>query len=408
MSGAEVGWIADVCQAQRGDRAAFERLVGRFRERVLAAVRKRLAHHQDAEEVTQETFIQAWRELPRLRDPSRFAAWLHRIARTRGSNFRTRWRQETLPLDGVDWSGQSSLGAAGLNGALQPDATRMQEALGTLSDINRLTASLFYVDGFSVQEIAAQLHTPTGTVKRRLHDARVRLKQHYRPEEPPMTRTEPTRAELPRELRVPPALLLAALRRVSAAVADESRPALTSVVMRWSDGGLTLSAADGFRIAEVSLSANDASASPLKPIPAAWEEWRTRVRVPTAGLRDALAAADLPARGGAPLLLDAAGGALRLYAKPTPQTPAYETSLPAEVEGTPQRIALNGDYLAQLLEVATEPEVELTWGDPQKPMIVREIAGSPSAPSADAPTVTAKWAIMPMEAPSVMGHQFAA
>lgn len=408
MSGTEDGWVADVRQAQRGDREAFDRLVGCFRERVLAAVRKRLSHHQDAEEVTQETFLQAWRELPRLRDVTRFAAWLHRIARTRGSNFRTRWRQGTLPLDGVDWSSQASRGVTALNGATPSDTATLRDALETLSDVNRQTAGLFYVDGHTIQEIAIQLGIPSGTVKRRLHDARAHLKKLYRPEEPPMTQTEPTIPSQPHELRVPPALLLAALRRVSAAVADERRPALTSVVLRWGEDGLTLSAADGFRIAEVTLSPQAAGASPLKPIPTAWEEWRTRVRLQTTALRNALNGAGISSRGGAPLLLDAAEGGLRLYAKATPNATAFETTVQAEVEGLPQRIALNGAYLAELLGVATEPEVEITWGDPQKPLIVRELSTHASAPSIDTATATTKWAIMPMEAPTVMRHQFTA
>ena len=396
------GGVADVRQAQLGDREAFDRLVGRFRERVLAALRARLAHQQDAEEVTQETFVQAWRELPRLRDPSRFAAWLHRIARTRGSNFRTRWRQETLPLDGVDWSGQTSRGVNQPNGGSSSGNGRLRDSLATLSEVHRETAGLFYVDGYSVQEIAERLRLPTGTVKRRLHDARTRLKQLYEKENKTMARTKMY------ELHVPAPLLLAALQRTAVAVADESRPALSSVVLRWGEDGLTLSAADGFRMAEVRLSPHaDTTPSPVKPIPAAWEEWRTRVRVRTVDLRDALRAADAASRGGAPLLLDASDGRLRLYAKPTKNGPAYETSMPASLEGTAQRIALNGEYLLQTVEVATEPELEITWGDPRKPMIVREVGGDASVAGSAALTVRAKWALMPMQAPIVMQHEFA-
>jgi RNA polymerase sigma-70 factor (ECF subfamily) len=475
VSGATDGWIPDVRQAQLGDRGAFERLVARFREGVLATVRKRLAHHQDAEEVTQEAFVQAWRELPRLRDPSRFAAWLHRIARTRGSNFRTRWRQETLPLDGVDWAGQFSRGTSVVNGATPTDTARLRGALNTLSDVNRQTANLFYVDGYSIQEIAGQLQVPTGTVKRRLHDARAQLKQLYAKEEPKMT-TDAVDANrpYPNELLLPGTLLRGALGRASAARStDGTRPKLESVLARWDETSLTFCAADGFRMAEVRLAPvkvterwasypgrhellltpRTATAvtellaaapegtsasfvlddlgnhvfillgdevrftpsvggdySPLKLIPASWETRHTRVRVDTTRLRDALHVADIATRGDAPLVLDASGGTLRLYVKATETAPAYETSMPATLEGASQRIALNDEYLAQLVEVATEPELELTWGDPIKPLIVREVG--PHTPartsSAATPTLTAKWAIMPMEAPSVFHHQFTA
>jgi RNA polymerase sigma-70 factor (ECF subfamily) len=495
-------WIALVERARRGDRDAFGRLVERYRPAVVGTARALLANHHDAEEVAQEALVQAWRELPNLRDPSRFPAWLSRITRTRCSNFRARWRQDTLPLDGLDWPAEHTSGASG-SGA----AWAVHEAIGALSDANRLTTSLFYLDGYSIEEIAALLDVPKGTVKRRLHDARVRLKdrmagfaglrrsQNLRQPgralppaavSPPTVSTARTGKEhytvdatshqqSGTDLTVPAGSLEAALRRVTLAAAqDDRRPTLQNVLFRWTPEGLTLAAADGFRVANVtlpdvpepapgtaaavpqsvllaartakalgqvlaglpdtdltrfvvssdgrrvSITAGDVTLlSPLEegtyppvvPIPEAWHAWRTRVTLETTALRDALHEAARAGHHG-PLLLDVAPAWLRFYVQDAgtagaPAPAPAESMLPAILEGVPQRVALNRTYLLQTLDAATGAQVQLSWGDPLKPMIVREVRAAETDPP-DEPRLVATWAVMPMKAPSVMDHAFAA
>src|SRR5262245_35670419 len=84
-------------RARRGDADAFAVLVERHHAAVHRAVRARLGDELDAQEVVQETFVRAWRELPGLREPARFAAWLGRIAQRRCHDARSRWRQPTFP-----------------------------------------------------------------------------------------------------------------------------------------------------------------------------------------------------------------------------------------------------------------------------------------------------------------------
>lgn len=487
--------VALVERARRGDREAFARLVERYQGAVVATARALLANHHDAEEVAQETLVQAWRELPRLRDPGRFPRWLHRITQTRCSNFRTRWRQDTLPIDGIEWSGEHTSERAG-----RSDASAVQEAIASLSAANRLTTSLFYLGGYSIEEIAAMLEVPAGTVKRRLHDSRNRLKGRMAPlaqrrlarrpartaspitvspiaistaaerkERSPMDMTPMDAAAGP-ELAIPAGALRAALRCATIAAArDDRRPVLNTVLFRWTPDGLTLAAADGYRVVNVtvpgvpvpahwasdagphtvllaarvaaallrlieglsdtevvrlvlssdsrrvSMTAGDATLlSPLVdvdypnvvPIPAAWQEWRTRVTVETAALRHTLRAARPAGSERAPLLLDAVSDRLRLYLRDAAAQFDKEGAVPAALEGTPQRVALNGDYLLQMLDASTSPQVHLSWGDPLKPMIVRDV-GEPS--QAETRALTTTWAVMPMgAAPSVMEHEFAA
>jgi RNA polymerase sigma factor (sigma-70 family) len=164
-------------RAQAGDREAFAALVASYQSDVLRTARALLDNHHDAEEVAQEAFVQARRDLGTLRDPRRFPGWLNRIVRTRCSNFRARWRQQALPLDEVAWTGRHTQDSSREH-ASRVEAQVVHEAIAALSEPNRVATSLFYLDGHSIEEIATMLAVPAGTVKRRLHDSRQRLKSH--------------------------------------------------------------------------------------------------------------------------------------------------------------------------------------------------------------------------------------
>ena len=87
-----------VGRARQGDEDAFASLVERHHAAVRQLVRTRLGNEHDAQEVVQETFVRAWRELPGLRDPARFPGWLRRIAERRCHDARRRWRQDAHGL----------------------------------------------------------------------------------------------------------------------------------------------------------------------------------------------------------------------------------------------------------------------------------------------------------------------
>jgi RNA polymerase sigma factor (sigma-70 family) len=82
---------ADVREAIRGDRDAFARLYERYARAVFVDLVARLRRREDAEDVLQATFLAAWTNLPRLRRPRRFSAWLFRIARNKA---RDRFRRD--------------------------------------------------------------------------------------------------------------------------------------------------------------------------------------------------------------------------------------------------------------------------------------------------------------------------
>ena len=170
--------LVQACLA--GAPAAVEALVVRYTNAAFAVALSRLGSRQDAEDVTQETFVAAIRTLHRLKDPSRVGAWLCGIARHKALNWSVRWRRpgtvswEALPAGAgpVDGSG----GAVDAIAAAELRST-VRSAIGGLAPLQREAVVLHYVGGYGVGEMAHVLGVPLGTVKRRLHDARQRLKR---------------------------------------------------------------------------------------------------------------------------------------------------------------------------------------------------------------------------------------
>ncbi len=156
-----------------GDADAFGQLVDRYKEAVYGAAYARLGNFQDAQDIAQEAFIQAYRRLASLQTHGRFASWLYAIVcNLCRDHFRT--RRETLPLEEG-----ASLGAS--DPADEHDRRalhrRIQRAIAALSDTHRETVTLYYINGYTCDEVGRFLDVPTGTVKRRLFDARKQLKK---------------------------------------------------------------------------------------------------------------------------------------------------------------------------------------------------------------------------------------
>jgi RNA polymerase sigma-70 factor (ECF subfamily) len=163
-----------VSSAARGDALAFERLLATRADWAFRIARAMLGDESEARDATQEAFVSAWRELPRLRDPEAFDAWLRRIlVNACRAQMRVRKRVREIRLDAtVDPA------APGPGLSEQLGATDMlARAFDRLDGDKRALLVLHYLDHASVAEIAASLGIPTGTVKWRLHDAREALQR---------------------------------------------------------------------------------------------------------------------------------------------------------------------------------------------------------------------------------------
>ena len=175
----EAGWdelAARVVRAQAGDRAAFGSLVEQFQRTVYAVCLTRLGNPSEALELTQEVFLHVMRRLDQLREPERFAGWLRQVAARMAINRATRRLAPPSVADDVlEGAGERRDGPLDVLIARER-ARRLHEGLGRLKMLDREALMAFYIRGQSLVQMAEELDVPIGTVKRRLHTARKRLK----------------------------------------------------------------------------------------------------------------------------------------------------------------------------------------------------------------------------------------
>jgi RNA polymerase sigma-70 factor, ECF subfamily len=165
-----------VRRAQVGDRDAFGSLVEQFQPTVYAIALRRLGNPSDALELTQEVFLHVLERITQLREPERFAGWLRQVAVRMAINRATR-RVAPPSVEAGILEGASIQSDEPLDQLIDRErAERVQAALGRLKEMDREALDAFYIRGHSLVEIAELLEVPLGTIKRRLHTARKRLK----------------------------------------------------------------------------------------------------------------------------------------------------------------------------------------------------------------------------------------
>ncbi len=165
-----------ITRAQTGDREAFGELVQRFHPAVFAVALARLRDTNEATELAQEVFIHAMTKLAQLRDPHCFVGWLRQITVRMAINRVTR----KAPVHGVEpevLQNAPDAEADPLDEMIKgEDRSEVWQGLGRLKPIDRDTLVAFYIKGRSLKQMSHEFETPVGTIKRRLHVARNRLK----------------------------------------------------------------------------------------------------------------------------------------------------------------------------------------------------------------------------------------
>jgi RNA polymerase sigma-70 factor (ECF subfamily) len=154
-------------RAQRGDHDAFAELIDAAVARLDAAARLILRDHELARDAVQEALIRAWRDLPGLREPERFDAWLYRLTANACLDLVRRRRRRPMEVE------LTNLGSPGPSDVSREFAQRelLSEALGHLDHAHRAVVALHYLLGMPVRDVAVTLGIPHGTAKSRLHYA---------------------------------------------------------------------------------------------------------------------------------------------------------------------------------------------------------------------------------------------
>jgi RNA polymerase sigma-70 factor (ECF subfamily) len=163
-------------RAQTGDREAFGELVVRFQPAVYAVALARLRDPNEATELAQEVFIHAMTKIAQLRDPHCFVGWLRQITVRMAINRVTR----KAPVQGTEpeflQNAPDDEGGP-LDDMIQSEnRTAVWNGLDRLKPLDRDTLVAFYIKGRSLKQMSREFETPVGTIKRRLHVARNRLK----------------------------------------------------------------------------------------------------------------------------------------------------------------------------------------------------------------------------------------
>jgi RNA polymerase sigma-70 factor (ECF subfamily) len=154
--------LSDVIRAMAGDHDAFAALANANVDRMYANARAIVRDADRAHDATQEALVRAWRELPRLRDPASFHAWLRRLLVNAcyDEGRQVRRRAEVVLLS--DHHPEIADGSASII-----DRDRLDRAFRRLPMEQRVVTVLNHVEGLSHEEIAATLGLPLGTVKSR-------------------------------------------------------------------------------------------------------------------------------------------------------------------------------------------------------------------------------------------------
>jgi RNA polymerase sigma-70 factor, ECF subfamily len=155
--------------ALEGHRDELKALLQRYSSVVFAFVRREVTDVHYQEDLVQETFLHAIRDLHKLKDRSKFRAWLVAIARNRCRvHHRSPSRTTILADDQAMQMHMTRLGRT-YRGS---NKVEIEDALEAIPATQRRTVAMFYLDGLSIKAIADQLKRPQGTVKTQLFHAR--------------------------------------------------------------------------------------------------------------------------------------------------------------------------------------------------------------------------------------------
>ena len=182
--------MALVEAVRAGDATAYRGLVEKYQTRVYHVVYGMVRNQEDAQELTQESFVKAYRNLHAFREDSRFYTWLYRIAMNLAIDF-TR-RRARAPVAGLDEDVAARDADGGIAEAHHADNPRkalerkqlhaaIMNAVAELPEDQRQVILLREVDGLSYKEIADVLEIAEGTVMSRLFYARKKLQKVLAP-----------------------------------------------------------------------------------------------------------------------------------------------------------------------------------------------------------------------------------
>ena len=176
-----------VQQVLAGKSAVYETLVRRHQQRIYATVYHMTSSHEDANDLTQESFIKAFRALGSFKGDSSFFTWLYRIAVNKTINFlKQRKNRGAMSLNDLDFNAEHDPDLVSLISERTPRRDinlaelqeKLNEAMQRLSEVHRLVVTLHDIQGLPHEEIGRIMDCNVGTVRSRLFYARQQLQAY--------------------------------------------------------------------------------------------------------------------------------------------------------------------------------------------------------------------------------------
>jgi RNA polymerase sigma-70 factor (ECF subfamily) len=171
-----------IAECLQGRTAAFDELVRRYQDRLYNTVYRLVDNAEDAQDVVQDAFLNAYQSLDSFKGDSLFFTWLYRIAINTAISLK-RKQKVTLSIDGRNGESRvepldvSEFSRPGHALEMAEQEQRVHKALGQLSLEHRTVLILKDMDGKKYDEMAQILGVPIGTIRSRLHRARAELRE---------------------------------------------------------------------------------------------------------------------------------------------------------------------------------------------------------------------------------------
>lgn len=188
MSGKQADAIL-VRKVQQGDNAAFDVLVRKYQHKILKLVMRYVRDPSEAQDITQEAFLKAYRALPKFRGDSAFYTWIYRIAINTAKNFLVAAKRRPLDYnldlqDPAQYEMQARLKDIDSPERMmltEEIRTTVNRAIDKLPEDLRTAIILREMEGMSYEEIAQAMECPVGTVRSRIFRAREAIDKRLRP-----------------------------------------------------------------------------------------------------------------------------------------------------------------------------------------------------------------------------------
>ena len=165
-----------VCHCLSGDKKAFTFLVHKYKDLVHAYACQRVGNYADAEDITQNVFIRAYRNLAKLRYPHNFRSWLYTIASNECNRYLSRkLKYERREVNLEDVNEEDLKFEADFSRTPTDWQVDLEEAMLNLPEDSRIAVSMFYMSNCSIREISEYLGVSINTVKSKLRRARQKL-----------------------------------------------------------------------------------------------------------------------------------------------------------------------------------------------------------------------------------------